>query len=62
MIKALFCPWMTKLYLRRGTDVGMRDAKSGKIYDVSDKAKQRNFPSTISAVLKFISLLHPFIS
>ena len=29
-----------KAYLRPGTDVGMRDAKSGKIYDVSDKEKQ----------------------
>ena len=34
-----------KAYLRPGTDVGMRDAKSEvKIYDVSDKEKQRKLP------------------
>ena len=33
-----------KAYLRRGTDVGMRDAKSEKVYDVSDKEKKRKLP------------------
>lgn len=33
-----------KAYLRPGTGVGVRDTKSGKIYDVSDKEKQRKLP------------------
>ena len=33
-----------KAYLRPGTDVGVRDTKSGKIYDVSDEDKQRQLP------------------
>lgn len=33
-----------KAYLRPGTDVGMRDVKSGRIYDVADEEKQRKLP------------------
>ena len=33
-----------KAYLRPGTDVGMRDLKAGRIYDVSDPEKQRKLP------------------
>ena len=33
-----------KAYLRPGTDVGVRDTKSGKIYDVSDEEKSRKLP------------------
>lgn len=28
-----------KAYLRPGTDVGMRDVKTGRIYDVADEEK-----------------------
>lgn len=33
-----------KAYLRPGTDVGARNTKSGKIYDVSDQEMQRKLP------------------
>ena len=33
-----------KAYLRPGTDVGMRDVKTGRIYDVADEEKQRKLP------------------
>ena len=33
-----------KAHLRPGTDVGVHDTKSGKIYDFSDKDKQRKLP------------------
>ena len=33
-----------KGYLRPGTDVGMRDVKTGRIYDVADEEKQRKLP------------------
>ncbi len=42
--KGLILSMDDKAYLRPGTDVGMRNAKSGKIYDVSDKEKQRKLP------------------
>ena len=33
-----------KAYLRPGTDVGMRNVKSGRIYDVVDEEKQKKLP------------------
>ena len=33
-----------KVYLRPGTDVGFRNTRAGKIYDVSDKEKSRKLP------------------
>ncbi|CAH3184731.1 unnamed protein product [Porites lobata] len=33
-----------KAYLRPETDVGMRDVKTGRIYDVADEEKQRKLP------------------
>ena len=33
-----------KAYVGLGTDVGMRDVKAGRIYDVSDPEKQRKLP------------------
>ena len=37
----LWCLWA---YLRPATDVGMRDVKTGVIYDVTDDAKQKTLP------------------
>ena len=33
-----------KAYLRPGTDVGMRDVKTTRIYDVADEEKPRKLP------------------
>ena len=45
-------------YLRPGTDVGTRDVKTGRIYDVADEEKQRKLPQHDLASHKFM-LLHP---
>ena len=46
-----------KAYLRPGTDVGMRNVKSGRIYDVVDDEKQKSCQSMILVTPNFI-LLH----
>lgn len=42
--KGLVISMDDKAYLRPGTDVGMRNVKTGKIYDVADEEKQRKLP------------------
>ena len=42
-----------KAYLRPGTDVGMRNVKSGRIYDVVDEEKQKKLPEHDFSYPKF---------